>query len=379
MASPHAGTRLRRINTGSGLAGARLSLALVLSLILGLAGPVLAQTAPEGDPALEPVPPAALTGALSGSEDGMALVDSYLRQGEASPKVVARRARQLLLALKDAGGNAEQVTAAVSRVAQVAATGLSSSRVIQVGVERDFRPREGTFAFDFGPPDAPAAAGFERIAANDPRIRLNAEGGSAIRRPGEGSVLDDGIIGLEGFKVALKNGTYRLVLLTEDIGDPTLFAPFGSGIRVNGVPIRIQTTRPDQWTPMSILGNDSRSVIEGSRSFSGDQGGAIVIEVVVTNGELDLEIPGFNRNQLKSYLTGAVIEPADQESQFAPSAEAEEYMVNLNEIYELESQVAQAVSETLTDVLPDTGQEQLLDALGLPDPEFADVAVPSPN
>ena len=324
------------------------------------------------------IPRTVLTAALAGSEDGLAMLDSFLREGDASPAEIARRAREVLAALNRNGGDADTVARAVARVAQVAATGLSSARVLEIGIEADFTPGEGSQAFDFGPPDLPPQQGFERVTANDPRVTVDGEGG-AVRRPGAGTVLDDGIVGLEEFSVPMPNGTYRLILLTEDLGDANLGAGFGTGVMVNDVPIGVRGTDRRDWVPMAVLGNDPQGIVQGARPFRGERGGGVVIEVVVTDGRLRLNIPKINAGRYKSYITGAIVEPVDRPSRLAPSREAEGNIVRLNDLYRLESEVAEAVARTLSDVLPGASQEEIANALQLPAPQFADLRVPSPN
>jgi hypothetical protein len=334
------------------------------------------QQEPEAPP-LDPVPNVILSGAITGSEEGLELLDTYLRQGDGSPDEVARRARQVLLQLRGADAAPEEIARAAVRAAQLAASALSSASMLSVGVESGFVPPSDVIALDFGSPDAPPAEGFERVTTTDPRVKVTPNG-QAIRRPGLGTVLDDGIAGLESFVIQVPNGTYRLVLLTDHLGDPE-FTTIGSGVVVNDVPVGVRHGAEFGGQLDAVLASDGLGVVQGARLFQGERGRGIVIEVVVTDGQLRVSLPPGTGERTRNFITGALIEPVTRPSVIAVHPRAESSFARLNDIYRLETEVAQAVAETLSDVLPGADQTQLLKTLQLPKPQFENPRVPSPS
>lgn len=330
------------------------------------------QTSPTVDP--KSVPKAALIGAMMTTKEGLSAVQNYLTEGGTNPSRIAARSRALLSALRDQypGADPTGMVAAVNRVAQIAATGLSTAKILRIAVDRNFRPSGNVRAFKFGPPDMKSRPGFESVTSNDPRVKGAAMTG--LRRPGDGGALQTGISGLEQFSVQVPNGRYRLILLTEDTGDPALrTAPFGTGLRVNGVPIPVQQTLPNDWLQSAALGNNASAMLTPGRTAQGEQGGGIVIETVVTDGRLLVSIPPLAARQFKSYISAAILEPADGPSLFAPSDEAKQGIFDLHDVAMRQSEVSRAVADVLSQVAPAAGPPPDK----LPDPVFQSLVAAS--
>ncbi|NKB20482.1 MAG: hypothetical protein GKS01_08285 [Alphaproteobacteria bacterium] len=325
----------------------------VVSALISLAAaqPGFAQSANPATAALPPagasgVPTSILNNALTGIGGNQALRE-YLGTADQSVDEITRRASALITALGgekgDAAGDSEkaqQILAAVSRVATLASRKINSASIVQFAVEDNFRPKQGSIALDFGPQDGTVMPGFERVAPTDRRI--SGDGVRGLRRPDDNSLLADGLSGVRKIEVDVPNGEYRIVLMTQNLGDSSLVSnPFGREVRVNGEPLLIERGGTESWKKEAMLssGNSNNQELQNAGGFrTGDisgtaqalyarqQGGAIILEGRATGGKLVTELRG-GFEETSSYLTGLVVEPIQQVSSVVLSETARELIV----------------------------------------------------
>lgn len=196
-----------------------------------------AAKAPDGIGADIKIPAAVLSGLLVGSPESLLALKQYLAQVSASPAAVTRRALDVVRQLRESGLVRDPVLmiAAAERVSRSAADTLKSMKIVQLKIDRNYRPRAGTIALDFAPPDARARPGFRRVLPSDNIAQGNDM--QAIRRPGDDEdLLADGITGVERVQLDLPDGQYRVTLMTESLGDvATSLSPFGEQIMANAM------------------------------------------------------------------------------------------------------------------------------------------------
>jgi hypothetical protein len=325
--------------------------------------------------------------ALTKSRESLQALNQYLTGNGASPQQVTRRATELIQALGRQRGvaKADDLLLAIDRVTALTSRSLAKSEIIQLAVDQDFRPAKGTMALDFGPPDGTVHPGFERVVPGDARITGSKING--LRRPAESGLLSDGVSGIERIKVKVAKGSYRIVLMTQNLGDQRLSGdPFGRQIRINGVPVLIASSQPAKWRAEGMLTNRGAALVGDAGQRAGgflsgamgdvakqiharQQGGAIVIEVGADAEEIDLELIGFGEDS-NSYVTGMLVEPLDQLSDLVLSPEARQTLMPLEVRLALEAQVVAAAAAVIEQVAPDAGLVPSATDIELPEPEF---------
>ncbi|CAN0232801.1 unnamed protein product, partial [Discosporangium mesarthrocarpum] len=323
--------------------------------------------------------------ALAGDNDAIGALQAYLRGTDAkSPEAITQRATALISQIgrekKDA--STESLLSVIDQIASNAISLVSGSQIVRIGVDTDFVPTRALVAWDFGPPDGPIAPGFERILPNDGRI-----GGAdmdGLRRPADNELLNDGIAGVERIEVDMPDGEYRIILMTQNLGDNKLMRnPFGSQIVVNGSALSVNQPSPDAWVRDAVFSNRGLQNTAGQTAqapgasgfLSGDlgefdpglfqrqQGGAIIIQAVARDGKLIIELSGFQN--ARSYLTGLMVEPAAETSDLILSREAVEALAPPELRLALEENILAAAADVLADIDPAQGDPELVE---LPEP-----------
>ncbi len=326
------------------------------------------------------VPPAVLTGLLAGTPEGLQQLKNFLADNNASPDDISQRAIRVVQQLKDSRLVSDPATiiAAADRIAQTVSDSLNAARVVQLKVDREFRVPEGARAFDFGPADKPPTEGFERVQPNDPRMRGGQMQG--VRRPGDGAnILSGGITGVEGMQLDVPDGEYRVILMTEALGDAAVsLAPFGQQLVANGNTLNIFNTEPEDWLRQAVL---STRGLDGASDQGNRQGGAITLTVRVQGGKLIMDFRMAGAEQLlRTYLTGLIIQPIEQPPLLARTPDADWGQRPVDQNARNEAQVAQAISELLQDVEPSGGprpRDPTPPDLGPPVTEPRSIASPS--
>ena len=355
--------------------------------------PQSAATTPGADGAQPGAPREAVINALTATRESIAALNQYLTGGGATPEDVTQRATQLIESLSQQRGvtKPEELLKAIDRVTALASRSIAKAEVIQLAVETGFRPRRGALAFDFGPPDGPVHQGFERIVPGDSRVKGSAL--SALRRPAESDLLSDGLAGVERIEIPVRDGSYRIVLMTQNLGEQQLSSsPFGVQIRVNGIPVLVSGSRPAEWRSEAMLTNSGVDLVGSSGRRAGgfltgnigdraralavsQQGGAIVLEARSDQKKIVVEFIGAK--DTRSYLTGMMIEPADETSDLVLSPEAQRALVPLDVRLALEARIVAAAATVIEQIAPpEAGRPDLRD-LQLPEPELETAEVVS--
>lgn len=346
---------------------------LAVGVVAAIFAPALAQTA--ASPVIKAntieVPPEVLAGTMSGVR-GTAIIDRFLRGDGAPPALVARRAAAIIRQLGEQRGTLKpaDLLGAVDRVVHVAARSLSYASVMRMAVAENYRPESAVLAWDFGPAGGKIMPGFERILPNDKRIAGDHMTGHLQAQ--RNSLLTDGISGLRKIELDLADGNYRIILMTQAVGDPALAKlPFGREVRINGMTMIVIGEGPANWLGHSLLGNSGVRLASGAFDRAGgfltgdtgseagtlyqtQQGGAIILEGAAHNGKMVIEFSNFGSDN--SYLTGLIIEPPDKLSDLILSRSAWNNVIPLDMRIALETELLLVAAETVQGIAPAAGQ-----------------------
>jgi hypothetical protein len=349
-------------------------------MVAGSFAPVLAQSmgsSASKEQAIE-VPPEILASTLTGVR-GTAVIDRFLRGDGAPSALVARRAAAIIRQLGAQRGRLKpgDLLGAVDRVVHVAARSLSYASVMRMAVAENYRPESAVLAWDFGPAGGKIMPGFERILPDDKRIAGDDMTGHLQTR--RNSLLTDGISGLRKIELDLADGNYRIILMTQNSGDPDLAQlPFGREVRINGMAMIVNGEGPANWLDHALLARSGVRLASGAFNRAGgfltgdmdseagslyqtQQGGAIVLEGAAQNGKLVIEFSNFG--SARSYLTGLIIEPPDKVSDLMLSRTALNNVVPLDVRIALETEILLVAAETVQGIAPADGQAFESDAV----------------
>lgn len=348
-------------------------LCLLIAVAAGASVPAAAQSPAQRVPqeAAVDVPPVVLAHVLSGVR-GTAVLDRFLRGDGAPPATVARRAAAVIrqLGAQRDRLKPEDLLGAVDRVVHVAARSLSYASVMRMGVAENYRPRNAVLAWDFGPAGGRVMPGFERVQPGDSRIAGDAMAGVAASA--RNALLADGIAGLRRIKLNLADGKYRIILMTQNAGDPALARlPFGREVSINGMTLIVNGDGPATWLDNTLLGDSGVRLAGGGYDRAGgfltgavddeagalyqaQQGGAIVLEGAARDGKLDIELGNFGG--ARSYVTGMIIETPDEVSDLMLSRNALNHVIPLDIRVALETEILLVAAESVQGIAPAAGQ-----------------------
>lgn len=348
----------------------------VISLSVTMASAPQAQTrqlsalAPAIDKPASGRVPATAPGTVSATQLNAA-IPRYLSVGNPGPGDVVQRAVSLMRTLRNQKKvlKPSDLFQVVSRVSTLATRALTKTSITRLAVAADYKPSNALVALDFGPADGKVMDGFTRVVPGD--LRVAGDSVSALRRPEDSDLLADGLSGVKTISIDVPVGSYRIVLMTQDLGDPRFNAPLGRQIRINKIPFLVTSSDPGQWTRDALLSGDSNSLDKrGLRVaggyLSGDLskvlnrqeirqvGGAIIIEGQSNDGKLFIELIGFQRDT--TYLTGLIVEPLKQVSDIILSRPALNKQISLQSRLSLEAKVLAAAAEAVDGIEPEAGQ-----------------------
>lgn len=349
--------------------------AAVAIAVLACIAPATAQDTPQTSGA--GVPPAVLQGALNGTPAGIAALRAYLMS--AGSEAIPRLSQNVFQALKENQDNADPqaLIRAVNRVANVGTSMVAVGRVMHAAVDSSYVPPQGTVALDFGPPDKTTAKGFERTLVSDPR--LQGTNMRPVRRPGDSDLLSDGIRGIEKITLNVPDGSYRIILMTQNLGESKLMeSPFGREVKVNDSAVAVSDDLPQSWIDEGVLTSRGADLVtrEGGAHKLVEQqdAGFLVVEAAAVNGQLVIELKGAGSSG--TYLTGLIVEPQNQPSSLVLSDTASQIVKEYEQRELLQVAILERAAEVLTDISPAAGPEQ---PPPTPEPTFetSDVASPS--
>lgn len=330
------------------------------------------------------VPDNVIAGAANRSVQGRQAISNYLMSGNPRPQEIASRAVVAINSLQQSGNFTDpaQLIAAADRIAQVATPALCPPKVMKTFVDPSFSLPPNARGFDFGPRDSRAMPGFQKVSPGDNRLT----GGQprALQRPGNNSLLSDGVVGLNKFVTPMENGTHRVLLFTDDIGsEDTYLSPLGGKVIVNGREVALGDHPPEEWLPQAVLAAPGSNPTVTQNQVNGvnvneQRGGALMVEVEVTNGQLEIELipPGGGNQQRQTYMVGAMVEPVTDAPAFGRHLDASEAVLDTEECLELEADITTALADLLEEIEPAAGPE--LELLDLPEPVVEDGDSASP-
>lgn len=338
--------------------------ALVMALALVPAAPARPATPPPADIS------DTLTRILA-APDHQAAISRFIGAGRRPAAVIARRARALIRGLRARREGIEPTAflGAIGQISMLASRAFATTAIMGFAVGGKYRPENVVVALDFGPPDGAVMPGFERVTGDDPRIEGEI---LMLHRPNTNALLSDGLAGIEKISFPLDPGEYRVILITQNLGDPAVSRlPFGREVRINGVPMRITRSAFVHWRYQALLaGGRVRLPVtggyrtgtlpaEGAPLFARQQGGAVILEAKTTSDKLIIELSDFAG--ARSYLTGLLVERLGMVSDFALSASARRGIVSLRQRLELEAEVLAEAARAIGDILPAAGPQTPLD------------------
>lgn len=341
-------------------------LGLAAAACLGLAAPALAANAPAAPAATSTAPAATSTapaagdtaknsgvpddvikGLLAGTPAGMDKVSKYLMGTKFDTQATTDRAIALVTAVRNTpeGQDPQKLLALSQKITDSAKSLFQGSTITKVTVDKNFHPLAGDKAWKFGPRDADAPSGFEMVTVDDRRLQgVEMKG---IHRPGTDPLMETGIMGVRNFQDALPNGDWRVIMITDDLGQPeTAKAPFGSQVSVNNTHVALEEEDPTHWLERAYLtnknlksggGGGEGSAGPGANSFGvsggvvahqaapgggggslakGDVGstsaGALTLQTKVNEEHLGVGwVPPTSGGQ-ETYIVAIIAEPADK-------------------------------------------------------------------
>jgi hypothetical protein len=314
--------------------------------------------------------PSKTPGAVSATQLNAA-IPRYLSVGNPAPSDVVQRAVSLMRTLGDQKKalKPSDLFQVVSRVSTLATRALTKTSITRLAVSSDYKPRNAMIALDFGPADGKVMDGFTRVVPGD--LRVSGKRVSALRRPEDSALLSDGLSGVKTISIDVPVGSYRIILMTQDLGDPRFNAPLGREIRINNIPFLVSRGGPGQWTRDALLSGNSSSLDRSGLKFAGgylsgdlsqalkrqkspQMGGAIIIEGQSSDGKLVIELRGFKTDT--TYLTGLIVEPLKQVSDIILSRPAHRKQISLRSRLSLEAKVLAAAAEAVSGIEPEAGQ-----------------------
>ena len=203
-------------------------------------------------------PKAALDGAMSGTDEGLAVLRLYLAEASGRSSEMEKRATNLIkaLAATNIADDPEALQEAIIAKSDASRTALFATPIARVKVLKNFRLSERSIGFDFGSPDSTVMPHFQHVTPKDKR--LSGKNRRALRRPSDDDLLADGVVNVEQFKADIPNGKYRVILLTDNLGIGNKFDhPLGKKIKINGITVGIAQNSPDNWLTRENLSEQS--------------------------------------------------------------------------------------------------------------------------
>ena len=292
----------------------------------------------------------ALQGAIDGTSEGLAKLRAWLEQAGGRPKATSARAIALIKALRPANGAASpDLQQIADRIAQSAERILRQVHIVRTSVATDVALGEGRLGFVFQTPDAKSPPGFDVILPRDPRLR--GSNPTALRSPVDAPILRAGIVGVEAVTLKVPNGTYRLILLTSDMGLQNLNrSPFGTRVRVNDQTFEVATVAAADWRGAAAIGHGATRAADG---------GSLILPAAVRDGTLTVS---FLDPLGETFISGLILEPLAQRSLLAGAAESE------LEVADADAAIDDAVGALLSEITTAAGPQALANNLQLNNP-----------
>jgi hypothetical protein len=322
------------------------ALALACALIVAFAGPLAAAEGDETDTTTEESggPESydkLLAAALDGEPAAQGALLALFNDLRGDSAAITELAVELIDALD---GDPVAVIDAATMIADVASHTLSAQPIVRISAGDNLLLPPGALGWDFGAPDSTRFEGFRKVTAADQDIVSGASG--ALQGAGGGDLLSDGLLGLHKFFVEVPDGTYRLILLTDAMGNVTLGSPLGDAVMVNGLSIPMPSGGSDSWQGAGVLGGAQNA---GDAQGSG---GATMITVEVVDGQLMLEFLAAEGQDI--FLSGIILEPIEGPS----TLDMPDFFTDIEETFTAEAIIAEAIGATLENIATAAGGDE---------------------
>ena len=303
--------------------------------------------APSGQ-RLETVPGSIVDAALRDDDRSRDQVAEYLCQPLPNRDGAITRGLSLMQEMDRLGArskNDDKTKKSLEQVRDQAGRCACAALVINVSYDREFLPPRTTIGFDMQPGGAPLARGFTPIGAGDPRLA----GGRNVSRQSANPWVGDSVNDISGFSTPLPNGRWRVIVMTDKLGDNVRAFPFGRMVAANRARIFIAENPPERWLIQGYLTNKLVTPGLASAGAKGpgglsllsasdlmqEEGGAIEFEVDVTEGNLRLTF------QRPASVAAIVVEPAQQRSSMPLVGEAANAPAIIDRCFEYTRQLDQ--------------------------------------
>lgn len=286
----------------------------------------------------ESVPGSVVDTSLRDDDQAQRSVSDYIGQPLPDREAVLGRGQSLLYEMQ----RRDASQTAMDRVRETTRRNACAGIIINTDFDRDYLPPRTTLAFDLQPGNGVLARGFTPVTIGDQRV---AAVGGVVRNPSE-PVVGDALVGVTQFFTPLPNGRYRVVLITDKLGETAARLPFSRTITANNMPVLVADLPPPRWLVQGYLTNKLVSPgVAGATTGPGgvpvlattdlmrDQGGAIELEVDVPAGSLRL---GFSP---AAALSAIIIEPADQRSSLQLMGAARNGPALINDCFDRERRI----------------------------------------
>ncbi len=265
-----------------------------------------------------------------------ARLDELFAGSDGSPEAIATLAATLIRELE---GDPLAMARDANLISESASRAMNAPRFVRVAIAEGFSLPQGTLGWDFGPADAPATPGFQRVSPGD--IRAQGIGFGTVHASEGSGLFSNGITNLRRFDAEVPNQEYRVIVLTGE-GDrqQQTATTFDGTLRING---RIVPT--------------ARTAV----------GLATTATVAVTDGQLSVELPNGGG---AGFIAGIVLEPIGGPSVLGPSGLAPDP----EQILAAEAIIANAMAELFEMVVAVAGDETTrAQILELSEPPVQDV------
>lgn len=270
---------------------------------------------------------------------------------DGSPEAIAALAEKMIGELE---GDPLVTAETATLIGEAASRALNAVRLAPVAVGDGFTLPPQSIGWDFGPAGSPLQPGFRRITPenlkrHEPALR-GIQGGTG------GDLLSDGIMNVRLFGTAVRNGTYRLIVLTKDLAgqDDASANPLGHAMRVNGTPSQIVRFGDNDRTTYLATPEPRTADLAGGvppPPEAEPSGIVTMVTVEVINGGLTVEL--LADDDERTYIAGLILEPIDEPSALTP----DDLWPDAERRLAAEARIASAIGDHLDKVATAAGDE----------------------
>ncbi len=289
------------------------------------------------------VPKAVTDAAMRDDLQSQGVVVDYLGQPLPDRDAVVIRGQSLLYDMQQRNAS----SSLLDRVSGETRLRACSAIIINADLDRGYLPPPNALAFDLQPANGTLARGFTPITIGDPRITAS---GGVVRNPSQ-ALFGDSLNGVTSFNTPVPNGRWRVVLMTDKLGEFASRGPFGLEINANGRRIGVGNVPPPSWLVQGYLTNKAVTPGLAQAGAAGpggvamltrsdllsDEAGAIIFEIDVTNGTLRLNFSS------PASLVAIVLEPAASASTLQLVGAARNGPALIDQCFNYENRIGQYV------------------------------------